>query len=105
TAASNSYVPGAPDHVWARDSLNDLRPFAVLNRAGVQPAFNLPVYVGTRDEEPGIQQVVAVNYAALSASTTVGASVTPVGPHRHQHEWGGGDEVFIDGLQFRPGTL
>ena len=102
-AASNMFVPNSPDFVWARESEQSTRFFPVLNRAAATPTFNMPVVIGYSDVEPEQQQVLGVHYAGLGNISS--ASLAPMGPHHQQHEWGGGDTVQVDGLQFRPGLL
>ena len=107
TAASNVLVPGRDDYVFARDDVNSTRFFQVLNQGAVQPAANLPVYIGfplpgsskTRDEE----QVLGINYSGLG--TIASGTIPPVGPHHQQHEFRGGDDILLDSRQFLTGLI
>ena len=107
TAASNVLVPGRDDYVFARDDVNSTRFFQVLNQGAVQPAANLPVYIGfplpgsskTRDEE----QVLGINYSGLG--TIASGTIPPVGPHHQQHEFRGGDDILLDSRQFLSGLV
>lgn len=100
-ASSNLIVPQRPSLVYARDDVNSSTHFVVINRR-VKPAFNLPVILGTTMEEPDLEQVLSIDYTpfdyAANASTIEGTQ-----PHGPQHEFGGGDEVFVDTRLFKPG--
>jgi len=105
TATSNLFVPNRDNYVFARDDVSSTRYFQILNRGVVQPSHNLPVLIGF--PEPGEsdqeEQIISMHYAGLG---DIPASTIPiVGPHHQQHEWHGGDEVFIDPLQFLPGLV
>ena len=105
TATSNLFVPNRDNYVFARDDVSSTRYFQILNRGVVQPHHNLPVLIGF--PEPGEsdqeEQIISMHYAGLG---DIPASTIPiVGPHHQQHEWHGGDEVFIDPLQFLPGLV
>jgi hypothetical protein len=94
SAASNLIVSEDPTKIYARRSLNDDRFFVVQSKF-IQPAFNKPVILGFTDYEPDIEQVLDYHNAGFITET--GAStIGGVGPHHLQHEFGGGDEVFID---------
>ena len=104
-AASNMYVPQSNNEVvWAREYIGDSKFFAVINRAKVVPAFNLPVKISYTFDELGQEQVIGVNYAGAGGSLNV-TTINALGPHHLQHEFGGGDEVYIDGLLFKPGLV
>lgn len=103
-SASNVNVPGRSDYIYVRESLGANRFAQVLNRAAVQPMFNLPVIVGYKDDEPQEEQVLGVHYAGLGQGTP-GTSLTTVGPHHVSHQFGGGDEVYIDSRLFLPGLV
>ena len=106
TASSNVLVPGRPDYVYARDDVTSTRFFQVLNQGAVQPAANLPVYVGypfptgTGSDE---EQVIRINYSGLGDISS--GTVPPVGPHHQQHEFRGGDDILLDSRQFLPGLV
>lgn len=106
TATSNVLVPGREDYVYARDDVTSTRFFQVLNQGAVQPAANLPVYIGYpfptgsgSDEE----QVIRINYSGLGDISS--GTVPPVGPHHQQHEFRGGDDIILDSRQFLPGLI
>src|SRR3990167_1198284 len=106
TATSNVLVPGRPDYVYARDDVTSTRFFQVLNQGAVQPAANLPVYVGypfptgTGSDE---EQVIRINYSGLGDIDS--STVPPTGPHHQQHEFRGGDDILLDSRQFLPGLV
>src|SRR3990167_8409018 len=106
TATSNVLVPGRPDYVYARDDVTSTRFFQVLNQGAVQPAANLPVYVGypfptgTGSDE---EQVIRINYSGLGDISS--GTVPPTGPHHQQHEFRGGDDILLDSRQFLPGLV
>src|SRR3990167_4856422 len=106
TATSNVLVPGRPDYVYARDDVTSTRFFQVLNQGAVQPAANLPVYVGypfptgTGSDE---EQVIRINYSGLGDIDS--GTVPPTGPHHQQHEFRGGDDILLDSRQFLPGLV
>lgn len=102
-STSNIHVPSASDFVWARETEESTRFFPVLNRAAVTPTFNMAVVIGYSDIEPEQEQILGLHYAGLGSIPS--ASLAPIGPHHQQHEFGGGDTVHIDGLQFRPGLI
>ena len=102
TTASNYYYYDKKEYIWAREE--DGRPFPVLNRGNVQPAINIPVVLGYDDIVPEFEQVLAVNWDALPSGTG-GSSIYNIGGHHEQHEWRGGDEVFLDSRQFLPGLV
>lgn len=104
TAENNIRVPGFPDHVFVRESLGDRRFFQVLNRGKVQPMFNLPVITGYTEDEPESEQVLGLHYGGLGQGTT-GTNLSNVGPHRGQHQFRGGDEIYIDSRLLLPGLV
>jgi hypothetical protein len=101
SAASNLIVTEDPTKIYARRSLNDDRFFVVQSKF-IQPAFNKPVILGYTDYEPDIEQVLDHHDAAFitydGASSIRGSTA-----HHQQHEFGGGDEVFVDPRQFLVG--
>ncbi len=104
-ATSNMYVPGeaGSNLLYARTTPQDTRFFPILNRNAVVPQFNLPIVIGYRQDEPRTEQVLGIHIGGLG---NISASNVPLlGPHHHQHEYGGGDEVFSDGLLFKPGLV
>ena len=104
-AASNMYVPQSNNEVvWAREYMGDSKFFAVINHAKVVPAFDLPVKISYTFDELGQEQVIGINYAGAGGSLNV-TTINALGPHHLQHEFGGGDEVYIDGLLFKPGLV
>jgi hypothetical protein len=102
-AASNLFVPGTDNHVWARASEQSREYFPVLNRNGAPAAIGLPVVIGYRIGEPTQEQVLGINYDGMPVGTLPGGG--QIGPHHTQHEFRGGDEVFIDGRLFLPGLV
>ncbi len=102
TATSNFYYYDRKEYIWAREE--DGRPFPVLNRGNVQPAINVPIILGYDDITPEFEQVLGVNWDALPSGTG-GSAIYNIGAHHEQHEWRGGDEIFIDSRQFLPGVV
>lgn len=102
TAASNYYYGDRKQYIWVRE--DDNRPFPVLNRGNVSPTINLPVVLGYDDIDPHLEQVLDINWSALPANST-GSTIYNIGAHHTQHEWRGGDEVFIDSRQFTTGAV
>lgn len=102
-AASNVIVPGQPNKVYARDSLKSGNYYIVQNRT-VQPAINKPVILGFLTHEPQIEQVIDFHYAGYEYSDSASAYNAPVN-HGGRHEFGGGDEVFIDSRLVTPGLM
>ena len=104
-AASNMYVPGQPQYVYARESIGDPSYFAILNKT-VTPRFNQPVIAGVMDHDPEIEQILDIDH---DADTLIagggGGSQLSQGPHGNQHQFGGGDEVYIDSRLFLPGLV
>lgn len=103
-AASNMIVNENKARVFARDELNSKDHFTVLNEGRVNPKFDLPVIIGEDPADPNVWRILSIHYA--SYEFTDNASVAGgMGAHHDQHEFGGGDEVFIDGRLFKPGLL
>jgi hypothetical protein len=96
----NSPHPKERQLVWARYRLNTGDRFSVINRY-VNPAFNLPVFIGEKDEEPGVDQVVGVDYGAIPT----GGDQYALPPHAPTHELNGSDEIRLDSRQFMPGLV
>jgi hypothetical protein len=104
TAASNFYISQDKSFCWVRDINNLDRPYAVLHRGKISPKVNLPVIVGRDDIEPQFEKILGLNYDGLPRN--ISASIAQdIGQHHTQHEWGGGDEVFLDGRQLTPGLV
>lgn len=95
-ATSNIIVADNPSLFYAREKMTDKQYFVVPNfNAGVNPQFNLPVVLGFDQVNPNVEQILGVDMSIFpyqSAASVLGG----LGPHRRQHEFGGGDEVFID---------
>jgi hypothetical protein len=105
-AASNMIPPDEPDKFWARERTSSSRPFKVTNKKrSLQPAFNLPVILGYPDDQPNIEQILDIDWAGISTKESGASALGGTAPHHTQHEWGGGDEVFIEGYQFKPGLV
>lgn len=106
-ATSNIVPPGEPDKFWARESLNGEKPFKVLNRnPNFTPAFNLPILLGYPEDDPDTEQVMGIHRGLVQFSTgNAGSAIGGVAPHHIKHEWGGGDEVFVDPRMFKPGLV
>lgn len=102
-ATSNLHVPGLDDYIWARDSLESSRFYPVLNRSTVGLAVNIPINIGYGDENPREPQVLGIHYEGLG--TMASSAISTTGPHHKQHEFRGGDEVFIDSRLFVPGAV
>jgi hypothetical protein len=106
-ATSNIYVANETGYLWARESPDGSKPFKVLNRqADLNPAFNLPVLIGYPEDQPDVEQILGTHYGGVNVRA--GTDNTPFGGvtnHHTQHEWGGGDEVFIDSYQILPGLV
>lgn len=103
TAGSNFFWPPDNRYIWARESPSGDRPFPVLNRGRVAPAVNVPIILGFEDTAPE-EQVLGVAREALPADVSASRN-WEIGAHHGQHEWNGGDEVFIDSRQFLPGLV
>lgn len=103
TSRSNMYSTKSDTIIYARDSLNEKNFFTVLNKR-VNPVFNLPVILGYTDEDPSTEQVLGIHWATLELITTP-TDLGGIEPHHAQHEFGGGDEVFVDSRLFKPGLV
>lgn len=103
-AASNLIVNENKAYVFARDEMTSQDFFPVLNQNRVRPAFNLPVVIGKDQTDPEVWQIISIHYASLDFSDDASV-IGGIGPHHTQHEFGGGDEVFVDGRLFKPGLL
>ena len=104
-SASNMYVPGETDKVWARESQGGGKPFKLLNRTpDVKVSFNMPVLVGYPESDPDNEQILGTHWGGLVFSDNASA-ISGTAPHHTQHEWGGGDEVSVDPRQFLPGLI
>ena len=103
-ATSNLTVEANPSYVFARDRLNDAEHFfpIKLNRK-VRPAFNLPVWVGKRPTE-AYERIIDVveEFADFNSSASV---ISGLAPHARQHEFGQGDEHFIDSQLLKEGLV
>jgi len=102
-ATSNVIVPTMENYVFARETHESRQFFPVLNRSTVTPQINLPVMLGYSDSEPNIEQVLGINYAGLG--TISASAIASAGPHHTQHQFRGGDEVFIDSRLILPGLV
>lgn len=95
-ATSNIVVADNPAMFYAREKLTDKQYFVVPNfNAGINPQFNLPVVLGYDQINPNIEQILGIDMSIFpyqSSASVLGG----LGPHHKQHEFGGGDEVFID---------
>lgn len=104
-SASNMYVPGETDKVWARESQGGGKPFKLLNRTpNVKVSFNMPVLVGYPESDPDNEQILGTHWGGLVFSDNASA-ISGTDPHHTQHEWGGGDEISVDPRQFLPGLV
>lgn len=107
TERGNLFVPNPSLHprkrnlVYARESIGG-QPFTVRNTQ-VNPAINMPVVLGYTESSPAVEQVLAVYHEAFPAGTS--DDLSGLGPHAAQHEWDGGDVVFIDSRQFKWGMV
>lgn len=100
----NLYVPFKPDHIYVREYSDLNRAFPVLNRGKVGPYINMPVVVGYDQIEPEREQVLGINYDALPGNVSTSA-IYSIGKHHIQHEFGGGDVVWVDSRQWTPGLV
>lgn len=95
-ATSNIVVADNPAMFYAREKLTDKQYFVVPNfNAGINPQFNLPVVLGYDQINPNIEQILGIDMSIFpyqSSASVLGG----LGPHHKQHEFGGGDEVFVD---------
>lgn len=103
TSTSNLIVPADNTFVYAREKYDDNRYFPVKMNRNVKPAFNLPVVIGKREGDP-FHRIIDVHSPFVDYNSS-GSIVAGVAPHHTQHEFGGGDEVFIDSRLFKPGLL
>lgn len=103
TSRSNMYTDRSDTIVYARDSLTEKNFFTVLNKR-VNPIFNLPVILGYDDTDPATEQILGIHWATLELITSP-VDLGGLEPHHTQHEFGGGDEVFIDSRLFKPGLV
>ena len=103
-ATSDMVVEGNPGLIYARGEPNGKNYFPILNRNIISPKFNLPVVLGYTADEPQHEQVLSVDAGYLDHNPQASV-IGGLGPHHNQHEFGGGDEVFIDGRLFKPGLL
>lgn len=101
-ATSNMIYEPNPAYVYARTSASDPNHFIILNRNAVRPAFNMPVVIGYTQDEPNYEQVLNIHWGGLEHQGPA-SSIGGLGPHGIQHEFGGGDEVFIDSRLILPG--
>ncbi len=95
-ATSNIVVADNPSMFYAREKMTDKQYFVVPNfNAGINPQFNLPVVLGYDQINPNIEQILGIDMSIFpyqSSASVLGG----LGPHHKQHEFGGGDEVFVD---------
>ena len=95
-ATSNIVVSDNPTMFYARERMGDKQYFVVPNfNAAINPQFNLPVVIGYDQTNPNIEQILGIDMSIFpyqSSASVLGG----LGPHHSQHEFGGGDEVFID---------
>jgi hypothetical protein len=103
-ATSNMYVPSNQAYVYARESHQTKNAFPVLNRNRVRPSFDIPVVLGYTEDDPDHEQVLSIHYASLDFKNNA-SILGGTGPHNLQHQFGGGDEVFIDSRLFQPGLV
>lgn len=103
TGTSNLVVQSNEAFVWARESLQSKQYFPVRLNRSVRPAFNLPVIVGKKTNDP-YERILDVDETFVDYSPSA-SLISGTAPHHSQHEFGGGDEVFIDSKLFKPGLL
>ena len=104
-ATSNIVVADNPTMFYARENLTDEAYFVVPNfNAGVNPQFNLPVVLGFDQINPNIEQILGVDMSVFpyESSTSI---LGGIGSHHTQHEFGGGDEVFVDAELIKVGLF
>ena len=103
-ATSNIVVPGRPDYVFARDTVESPTYYQILNRGAVPPAVGMPITIGySLFDGTEEEQVIGVNYSGLGQNFA--ANSPQIGPHHQQHEFQGGDQVNVDSRQFMVGLV
>lgn len=104
-ATSNMVVPYAQNMVYARDSISDTAFFPIQNKT-IAPKFNQPVVAGYAAHDPDIEQVLDFDTQANVYIEGGGGSQVPgAGPHGQTHQFGGGDETYVDPKLFLPGLV
>src|SRR3990167_9103562 len=104
-ATSNLFVPNRSNYIFARDNYDSHQFFQILNRAKVNARIDLPVILGYTEEEPQEEQVLSIHYDGLGAGMSASNIGSTLGPHHLQHQFRGGDEVFIDSRMFLTGLV
>ena len=96
----NSPNPEERQLLWARYRLDGGDRFSIKNRT-VNPVFNLPVFIGEKDEEPGVDQIVGVDYGSIP----VGGNQYALPAHNFTHSLNGSDPIRLDSRQFMTGLV
>lgn len=91
-------VPGREDYVYARDTLDDPRIQEVFNKR-VEGADGTPIIVGELYWQPGLDQVIAIDWDAYAGSVW-GGGFSGVPAHGQAHQYPseadpGGDPVLV----------
>jgi hypothetical protein len=103
-AASNMFVPQEPNTTYARGALDDSNFFTVVN-VSARPMHNLPVVLGYTEDDPKTEQVLHTYTEIMGGAGAGGSLLSGFDKHHYQHEFGGGDEVFVDSRLFMPGLV
>ena len=104
-AASNLYVAQDERFVYVREFGSE-KFFIVKNSLGAAgPFVDLPLVLGYDDRiDTGEEVVLSVNYEGIPDGTA-GSTTFGMGKHANQHQFRGGDEVYIDSRLFLPGDV
>ncbi len=104
-AASNLYVSQDERFVYVREFGSE-KFFIVKNSLGAAgPFVDLPLILGYDDRIDSNEEVVlSVNYEGIPDGTS-GSTTFGMGKHSNQHQFRGGDEVYIDSRLFLPGDV
>ncbi len=104
-AASNLYVSQDERFVYVREFGSE-KFFIVKNSLGAAgPFVDLPLILGYDDRiDTGEEVVLSVNYEGIPDGTS-GSTTFGMGKHSNQHQFRGGDEVYIDSRLFLPGDV
>lgn len=82
----NVLVPGRPDYNYVRFNRTASERFEAFNKEVSQPVDGIPVLLGEFPWQPGLFQVVSVDWAAY-AQTGWGEQYAGIQAHAHTHEW------------------